>query len=196
MRRVRALLAALFALGLASCLSSDPPALSPEDLATPAGFAGDYFATRFPDATNGDPNTIDAKVEAIADRGYLLTFSEGDHKDSPVRLRLLDLAPDLLLAVLSDPKPDSAAIYAIVTVASNGAWVFRVVDLKADVGHREIRWVLQRHGAIGVAFDTSETGMTQISGTMNAANLRMLFTDPDFLAAIETDSGFRLSPKH
>ena len=195
MRRFRALLAALWALGLASCLSTDPPGLSPEDLATPHRFVGAYFATRFPDATNGDPNTIDATVEATADRGYLLTFFEGAHKDAPVRVRLLDLAPDLLLAVLSDPKPDSDAIYAIVTVASSGAWVFRAVDLKADVGRREIRWVLKRHGATDVTFDTSDTGVTHIAGQLSAANLRMLFTDADFLAAIQTDNGFRLSPK-
>jgi hypothetical protein len=195
MRRVRGFLASLFALGLASCLSSDPPALSPADLATPHGFAGDYFATRFPEDTTGDLNTVDAKVEAAGDRGYLLTFFEGEHKDAPVRIRLLDLAPDLLLAVISDPKPDSDAIYAVVTAASNGAWVFRAVDLRPDVGRREIRWVLQRHGATSVAFDSSDPGRTQIAGTLSAADLRMLFTDPDFLASIETDNGFRLSPK-
>ena len=186
--------AAMLVLGIAGCLSSDIPKLDPEDLASPVGFAGSYFATKFPEDTGNDPNTIDAIVEAAGDRSYTLTFVEGDHKDAPVAVRLLTLNSGNLLAVISDPDK-GAAVYAIVTVASNGAWVFRLINLAPDKRTRGLRDALARHGATAVKFDDSDMHNDEIRGSLTAANLRALFSDPDFVNALSMDQGFRLSPK-
>jgi len=186
--------AALLALGIAGCLSSDIPKLDPEDLTSPAGFAGSYLATKFPEDTGNDPNTIDAVVDAAADRGYRLTFIEGDHKDAPAIVRFLSLNSGNLLAVMSDPDK-SAAVYAIATHASNGAWVFRLVSFAPDARSRTLRDALARHGATAVKFDDSDMHNDEIKGSLSAANLRALFSDPDFVNALTMNQGFRLSPK-
>ena len=49
---------------------------------------------------------------------------------------------------------------------------------------------LTRHGASTVSFDDSHD---EIKGTLSAANLRALFSDPDFAGAVSTERGFRLS---
>jgi hypothetical protein len=190
------LLALFVAVGLSACLTSDPPKLDPADLTTPEGFAGAYFATKFPEDATSGPNTIDATVEAGADRSYRLTLQEGEHKDAPIVVRFLTLNAGTLLAVMTDDKPDSEAMIAVVTVAANGAWVFRTIDLAADKRDRSLRDTLMRHGASSVVFDTADVRHDEIHGTLSAANLRALLSDPDFVNAIDTSQGFRLSPKH
>jgi hypothetical protein len=186
--------AVALALGIAGCLISDTPKLDPEDLTAPDGLAGAYYASKFPeDAANG-PNTIDAIVEAKADRSYSLTFMEADHKDAPVTMRFLTLNDGGLLAVMSEPDK-GGAVYAAVTVASNGAWVFRLVAFAPDKRTSTLRSALKRHGATDVQFDDSDTQSDEIKGTLSAANLRALLSDPDFVNAISMDQGFRLSPK-
>jgi hypothetical protein len=184
----------MLVLGIAGCLSSDTPKLDPQDLASPAGIAGSYFATKFPEDTGNDPNTIGAIVEAAADRSYSLTFVEGDHKDAPVIVRFLTLNSGNLLAVMSDPDK-GAAVYAVVTVAANGAWVFRLINLAPDKRTRNLREALARHGATAVKFDDSDMHNDEVKGSLSAANLRALFSDPDFVNALTMDQGFRLSPK-
>jgi hypothetical protein len=181
------------AFGLASCLSSDAPNLSAVDLTEPAGFGGTYLATDFPEEKSDQP-AADATVEAIGDRSYRLTFAEGERKDAPVILRLLTLNDGALLGVISDPDPTKGAIYALVTQASNGSWVFRMINFKSDSRGRTLRDALMRHGAQAVDFGTSDPQHDHIKGALNAANLRALFSDPDFTRAIETVNGFRLSP--
>jgi len=192
----KGLLTILPVIGLAACLASDPPKLQSEDLTVADGFTGAYYASRFPDSTDGSPTTIDATVTLEADRSYQLTFLEGEHKDDPVIVRLVALNAGTLLAVMTDPKPDSDAIYAEVTVASNGAWAFRIIDLAATKRTRAVQEALLRHGATGITYDTGDLQHDQIHGGLTAANLRALFSDPDFVNAIDTSSGFRLSPKH
>ena len=46
-----------------------------------------------------------------------------------------------------------------------------------------------------VSFDTGDLQHDQIHGNLTAANLRALLSDPDFVNAISTVGGFRLSPK-
>src|SRR5262249_32069350 len=116
------------------------------------------------------------------------------HKDEPVRMRFLTLAPDTLLAVFTEKDPSTGAMYAIAIRVMNGAWVFRTVELAPDRRDRALREALMRHGATDVAFDRSDVH-DQIKGPLTAANLRMLFADADFRRAITTDKGFRLSPK-
>jgi hypothetical protein len=180
---------------LAGCLASDPPKLGATDLATPGGLPGAYFASRFPDSGDGTPQTVDAVITAAPDRSYQLTFLEGEHKDAPVLLRLVTLDDGGLLAVLTDPRPDSDAVYAAVTVAANGAWVFRMIDLAATRRTRAVQEAIMRHGGSGVTYDTGDLQHDQIHGSLTAANLRALFSDPAFVSAIGTTSGFRLSPK-
>jgi hypothetical protein len=183
------------ALGLCACLTSDAPRLSAEDLTAPAGFAGAYYATRFPEDGSSGPNTIDAIVESQPGRNYRLTFMEGEHKDEPVIIRFLTLNQGALLAVVTEADKDEA-VYADVTVASNGAWVFRMVELDAAKRTRILKDALMRHGATAVAFDTGELQQDTIHGALSAANLRALFSDPDFVNALSDTRGFRLSPKH
>lgn len=181
------------ALGLASCLSSDAPNLSAADLTEPAGFGGAYFATDFPEEES-EHAAIDATVEAIGDRGFRLTFAEGERRDAPVVLRMLTLNDGRLLGVISDPDPAKGAIYALVTQASNGGWVFRMVDFKPESRDRLLRDALLRHGARAVDFGTGDLQHDHIKGALSAANLRALFSDPDFTRAVEASHGFRLSP--
>jgi len=193
--RAGILLSLGLAFGLASCLSSDAPNLAAEDLTEPAQFAGEYYATDFPEEKS-DKVAIDGTVEAIGDRTFRLTFSEGDHKDEPVLIRLLTLNNGNLLGVMSDPDPAKGAMYAMVTHASNGGWVFRVVDVQPGSPSRTLHDALMRHGAEAVAYDTGTYEETHVKGRLSAANLRALFADPDFLQAVDTSkAGFRLSPK-
>jgi len=182
-------------MGLAACLASDPPKLQSGDLTAPDGFAGNYYASRFPDSTDGSPQTIDAIIAPQPDRSFQLTFLEGEHKDEPVVVRLVTLNAGTLLAVMTDPKPDSDAIYAELTVASNGAWVFRMIDLAGTKRTPALQAAIMRHGGTAITYDTGDFQHDQIRGGLTAANLRALFSDPDFVNAIDTSSGFRLSPK-
>jgi hypothetical protein len=185
-----AFLSLALAFGLTACLSSDAPNLSTEDLTEPAGFGGAYFATAFPYVASDDPGTIDALVEPIGERTYRITFAEGEHKDEPVLLRMLKLNDGRLLGVFSDPDPAKGAVYTIVSRASNGAWVFSNVEFKPESRDHVLRDALTRHGATGVDFDDTHD---EIKGSLTTANLRALFSDPDFTAAVATERGFRLS---
>lgn len=191
--RARILFSLALVFGLASCFSSDAPKLAAEDLTEPVKFAGTYYATDFPEEKS-DKAAIDGLVEAIGDRTFRLTFIEGDHKDEPVLVRLLKLNDGNLLAVFTDPDPSKGAMYSTVTYAANGSWVFRMVDLTGNPS-RTLRDALTRHGAQGVEYTNDNHEETHIKGTLTAANLRALFSDPDFTQAIVSTSGFRLSPK-
>ena len=182
------------ALGLAACLSSDAPDLTAADLTAPANFTGAYFATNFPEEKSDKP-AIDGTVEAVGARVFQLTFVEGEHKDEPVMIRLLKLNDGNLLGVMSDPDPAKGALYAMVTHAANGSWVFRMVDLPAGGPSRIQREAMQRHGAKSVEYTSGTYEETRMAGHLTAANLRALFSDPDFTQALESDRGFRLSPK-
>jgi hypothetical protein len=182
------------ALSLGACLSSDAPTLATEDLTEPAGFAGAYYASDFPEEKSTTA-AIDATMEAIGDRTYRLTFSEGEHKDAPILVRLLTLNDGALLGVGTDPDPTKSAVYALVTHAADGSWVFRSIDLRSDGRDTALRDALMRHGAKGVTFGTGDIETNEIQGSLTAANLRALFSDPDFTRALETSRGFRLSPK-
>jgi hypothetical protein len=181
------------ALGLAACLSSDAPNISASDLTAPAGFGGAYLATDFPEEESESP-ALNATVEAIGERSYRLTFAEGERKDEPVILRLLKLNDGRLLGVITDTDPSKGALYSLVTPASNGSWVFRMVDFKADRRDRILREALLRHGGQAVDYGNGSLRHDHIRGQLSAANLRALFSDPDFAQAIETPRGFRLSP--
>jgi len=182
------------ALGLAGCLTTDAPDIAAEDLLEPAQLVGDYYATDFPEEKS-DNAAIDGIVEAIGDRTYKLTFMEGEHKDEPVLIRMLKLNDGKLLAVLSDNDPAKGAMYAMVTHAANGSWVFRVVDLQPGSPSRTLRDALTRHGAQSVEHDTGTYEETHVKGALTAANLRALFSDKDFTPALTFEKGFRLSPK-
>jgi hypothetical protein len=186
------LLSLALAVGLTACLSSDAPNLSAEDLTEPAGLGGTYFATAFPYNASDDPGTIDAAVEAIGERTYRVTFTEGERKDAPVLLRVLKLNDGRLLGVFTDPDPAKGALYTIVSQASNGGWVFRNVEFNPERRDRSLREALTRHGASSVDFDDAHD---EIKGSLTAANLRALFSDPDFAGALHMERGFRLSPK-
>jgi hypothetical protein len=186
-----AFLCLVLVFGPTACLSSDAPNLSTEDLAEPAGFGGAYFATGFPHESSDEPGTLDALVEPIGDRTFRMTFDEGDRKDAPVLLRMLKLNDGRLLGVFTDPDPSKGALYTIVSQASNGGWVFRNVEFKPDSRDRVLRDALTRHGASAVDFDDAHD---EIKGSLTAANLRALFSDPDFASALSMERGFRLSP--
>jgi hypothetical protein len=187
-----AFLSLALALGLTACLSSDAPDLSTEDLTEPAGLGGAYFATAFPhDPSDDQPGTLDAQAEAIGDRTYRLIFTEGEREDAPVLLRMLKLNDGRLLGVFSDPDPAKGALYTIVSRASNGGWVFRNIEFKPDRRDKVLRDALTRHGASAVAFSDAHD---EIKGSLTAANLRALFSDPDFTGALAMERGFRLSP--
>jgi hypothetical protein len=178
------------AFGVSACLSSDAPTLATEDLTEPAGFDGAYFGAAFPDDPSDDTGTIGALVEPIGDRTYRLTFTEGERKDAPVLLRMLKLNDGRLLGVFTDPDPAKGALYTIVSQASNGSWVFRNIEFKPESRGRTLRDALTRHGASAVAFDDAHD---EIKGSLTAANLRALFSDPDFAGALTMERGFRLS---
>jgi len=184
----------LLAVGLTACLSSDAPNLTPEDLTEPAGLGGAYVATAFPEDRSDEPNALIATVEAIGERTYRLTFAEGERKDAPVLLRLVTLNDGKLLGVVSDPDPAKGAVYTIVSRASNASWVFRNVEFNMESRDRVLRDALARHGAANVTFGSGDLPHDQINGNLTAANLRALFSDPDFFGALRMDSGFRLSP--
>jgi hypothetical protein len=178
------------AFGVSACLSSDAPTLTTEDLTEPAGFDGAYFGAAFPDDASDDTGTIGALVEPIGDRTYRLTFTEGERKDAPVLLRMLKLNDGRLLGVFTDPDPAKGALYTIVSQASNGSWVFRNIEFKPESRGRALRDALTRHGASAVAFDDAHD---EIKGSLTAANLRALFSDPDFAGALAMERVFRLS---
>jgi hypothetical protein len=180
--------------GLGACLSSDAPKLATEDLTEPAGFAGVYYATDFPEEKSTTA-AIDGNMEAVGGRTFRLTFAEGDHKDEPILVRLLRLNDGSLLGIGTDPDPTKSAVYAMVTHASDGSWVFRSVDFRSDSRGGSLRDALKRHGATGVTFGDGNVELNEIKGSLTAANLRALFSDPDFTRALETSRGFRLSPK-
>lgn len=182
------------AFSLAACLNSDAPNLATEDLTEAAGFAGRYYATEFPEEKSTTA-AIDGNMEAIGNRTYRLTFSEGEHKDAPILVRLLTLNDGTLLGIGTDPDPTKAAVYAMVTRASDGGWVFRSVDFESEGRDGALRDALKRHGAKDVTFGGGDIEMNEIKGSLTAANLRALFSDPDFTRALETSRGFRLSPK-
>jgi hypothetical protein len=185
------ILSLVLVFGPTACLTSEAPQLSAADLTEPAGFGGAYFATAFPDDPSDDTGTIDAQVEAIGERTYRLTFIEGERKDEPVLLRMLKLNDGRLLGVFSDPDPAKGALYTIVTQASNGGWVFRNVEFQPERRDQVLRNALTRHGASAVDFDDAHD---EIKGSLTAANLRALFSDPDFTGALSMEKGFRLSP--
>jgi hypothetical protein len=182
------------AFGLAACLSSDAPDLSPKDLTEPAQFGGAYIASAFPEESADQPD-VDATVEPLGDRSYRLTFSEGERKDAPAILRLLTLNDKRLLGVVTDPDPAKGAIYVMVSRVSNGGWVFRNLGFKEEARNRTLREALQRHGATAVEYGEGSLRHDRIQGRLTAANLRAMFSDADVLPALETDGGFRLSPK-
>lgn len=180
-------------LGLAACLSSDPPKLEAADLATPEGFAGEYYATPISDTDNREATATLAPADG---NGYLLTIVEnGSAPDAPVKLRLIALNSGLLLAVVSDPDKVDEVIYSTVTRAADGSWVFRSIDFKADRRERTLTDAIRRHGATAVSYDSSDVQADRIEGHLSAANLRALFSDPDFVNAVVTKDGFRLTPK-
>ncbi len=137
---------------------------------------------------------INAQVDVLGARTYRLTFSEGAHKDEPVLLRFLVLNGGNLLGVFTDPDPAKGALYAIVTPAANGSWVFQTVDFVPERRDRRLRDALTRHGANTVDYGTGSFVHNEIKGSLTAANLRALFSDPDFTGALEMEQGFRLSP--
>ncbi len=189
----KGLLTILPAFALAACLSSDPPKLDAGDLTTPDGFAGVYYAT-----TNSptDDRSAIATIDPAEGNGYVLTIVESGAKpDAPVKLRLLTLNSGLLLAVVSDPDKVDDVIYSIVTKAADGSWVFRSIDFKTEMRDRALTDTIRRHGATAVSYDSSDIKADRIAGALNAANLRALFSDPDFVNAVETTDGFRLTPK-
>ena len=182
------------ASGLAACLTSEAPDLTATDLTEPTNFAGEYFATDFPEEKSDTP-AIDGTVEAIGDRTFRLTFAEGEHKDEPVLVRLLRLNDGNLLGVMSDPDPTKGAMYAMVTHAANGGWVFRLIDLPTGGPSRIQRDAMRRHGAKTVEYSSGTYEETHMTGRLTAANLRALFSDGDFIHGLESEHGFRLSPK-
>jgi len=182
-------------LGLAACLSSDPPKLDAADLATPDGFAGDYYAAPTGESDN---RSATATITPADRNGYLLTIAENGLQggpDAPVKIRLLTLNSGLLLAVVSDADKVGDVIYSTVTKAADGAWVFRSVEFKDQARDRHLSDAIRRHGAIAVSYDSSDIKADRIEGNLTAANLRALFADPDFVNRMETASGFRLTPK-
>jgi len=187
-----AVLSLVLVFGLTACLTGDAPNLASEDLIAPADFNGAYLATAFPYDPSDGPGTLDADVEALGERTYRLTFTEGERKDEPVLLRMLKLNDGRLLGVFSDPDPAKGALYTIVSQASNGGWVFRNVEFNPERRDRTLRDALTRHGASAVSFDDAHD---EIKGNLTAANLRALFADPDFARALTMERGFRLSPK-
>ncbi len=189
-----ALLSLALTAGLTACLSSDVPKLSAEDLTEPAGLGGAYVASAFPEERPDEPNALSATVEPIGERTYRLTFAEGGRKDAPVLLRLLRLNDGRLLGVVSDPDPAKGALYTMVTQAANGSWVFRNVEFKPEQRDARLRDALKRHGAAEVSFGSGDLVHDQIKGSLTAANLRALFSDPDFAGALQVERGFRLSP--
>jgi hypothetical protein len=174
---------------LSACLTSQDPKLSVEDLRQPEDFRGRYIASSFP----GDDKAAEATVVPGLDRSYTMQITEGDHKDSPVHLRFLDLSSGQLLAVMTEDATPDTAMYALVTRASDGALVFRSVALKPEVRGRSLKEVLFRHGATAVVFEAGDAPHDEIKGALTAANLRALFTDPEFLAAVDSGALFRLS---
>ena len=139
-----------------------------------------------------------ATVAPIEGGGYLLTIVENGLEgapDAPVKLRLVTLNSGLLLAVVSDPDKVDDVVYATVTKAADGSWMFRSIDFKTDGRDRILTEAIRRHGATAVSYDASDIKADRIQGTLSAANLRALFSDPDFVNAVETKDGFRLTPK-
>lgn len=191
--RCKTLLTMLLAAGVAACLSSDPPKLDAADLATPDGFAGSYFAN--PDSPT-DNRSATATIVPADGNSYVLTIAEnGAQPDAPVKLRLVRLNSGDLLAVVSDPDKVDDVIYSTVTHAANGSWEFRSIDFATASRDHRLTDTLRRHGATAVSYDSSDIKADRIAGTLSAANLRALFSDPDFVNAVQTQPGFRLTPK-
>jgi hypothetical protein len=194
------LLAPAVAVLLSACLTSDPPKLKRDDLVQVQGLVGDYTATALPEGAPDQPQAIAAHLEAEKDGSYLLTFIEGDHTDAPTRLRLLQFKPTVYLCVMTESEPRSSAMYAFVTGTPDGQWAFKVIDLLRDQRTDRIQPIFRRHGASKVTFEdlgsNPATTADHIEGNLSARQLRALFVDPDFVAVTQTDSGFRLTPKH
>lgn len=189
----------VLALGLGACLTSDPPKLGRDDLVQVEKLAGNYIAVSLPEGAPSQPPPADAEMVAQDDGSYLLTFIENGHRDSPTVVRLLAFQPDAYLGVLTDDKPDSRAMYALVDQDATGRWQFRVFDLLRDRRNDDLQPILARHGARKITFEDlgsdPYTTDDRIEGGLDAAQLRALFSDPEFLKATQTNTGFRLQPK-
>ncbi len=186
-------------LGLGACLTSDPPKISRDDLVQVEGLAGNHRAIALPEGAAGGPPPSDAEIVAREDGSYLLTFIEDGHRDAPNVIRLLAFGAGTYLGVLTDDKPDSAAMYALVGRDAAGNWEFRAFDLAPERRTEDLQPILARHGAGRISFEDlgsdPKTTNDRIAGNLDAAQLRALFSDPDFTAALRTDTGFRLQPR-
>lgn len=197
--RVGRILALALAVGLGACLTSDPPKISSTDLVQAKGLTGNFIATSLPEGAPGGPPPSDAEIVARDDGSYLLTFVEDGHRDSPTVVRLLKFETGTFLGVLTDDKPDSAAMYALVSRDAKGLWQFKAFDLRHDRRSDDLQPILARHGAGKLTFEDLGTDPVttndHFAGNLDAAQLRSLFKDPEFVAALTTDTGFRLEPK-
>jgi hypothetical protein len=198
-RRPGLIVGLVLALGLGACLTSDPPKIAREDLVQIDGLAGNHVAVALPEGAPGGPPPSDAEIVAREDGSYLLTFIEDGHRDAPNVIRLLAFGTGTYLGILTDDKPDSAAMYALVSRDAAGLWEFRAFDLLPERRTDDLQPILARHGAGKISFEDlgtdPKTTNDRFAGSLDAAQLRALFSDPDFTAALHTDTGFRLQPK-
>jgi hypothetical protein len=192
------LIAVLIALaGLAACLRTDPPLLRPEDIVQFPDLAGDYVATRTSTQSDG-PSSIDARIENAEGGSYLVSFIEDGKPDDPTRLRLVQLHGDDYLAVLSEPQDAKDAQYGVATRAPDRSWSVKMINLKSGSRDDRLQAVVRRNGASAISFEDVKLAHTtddMIHGPLTAPQLRALFTDPDFVSAMETSVSFDLTPK-
>lgn len=197
--RPRLMLSLALFLALAACLTSDPPKLAREDLVQATNLAGNYVAISLPEGMPSQPKPADAEIVAEDGGGYLLTFIEDGHRDSPTLVRLLTFTPGTYLGVLTESESDSSAMYALVSRETDGQWHFKVFDLKRDRRNNGLQPILARHGVGKITFEdlgqNPDSTNDHMQGHLDAKQLRALFGDPDFIAATRMDSGFRLQPK-
>jgi len=198
-RRLALLLVVTLAFGLASCLTGDAPQLKPEDLVQAKDLPGTYTAIALPGNPGGQPPSVDARVEAAKDGSYFLTFIEADHVDTPTRLRLLPDQGDRYLCVFTEADSPDRAMYGRLEHEPAGGWAFHIFDIKPERRTEDLQPILQRHGVEKIVFEQlgsdPATTADHIQGALSAAQIRALFSDPDVLAALQTDAGFRLQPK-
>jgi hypothetical protein len=88
-------------------------------------------------------------------------------------------------------------MYALVSKKADKGWSFRIADIRQDSRTDSLQAFVKRHGAQSITFEelSATTTHDQIHGSLDAGQLRMLFSDPDFTKALQTDSGFELTLK-
>jgi hypothetical protein len=184
---------------LGACLTSSPPRIERQELAQLDGLIGHYDVA-ITSASNGRKGAMEIKIEAGNDGAYsIVTIENGAPQEKPMLLSVLDLKPDVYLGVIgTNPEAETQlAMYAFVSRVAEKDWSVKLVEIGKNARNSALAAVAKRHGIEDMSFRKGLGQATDdvIEGEPTGSQLRTLFNDPEFAAAIEPDIEMRLTAK-